>query len=305
MKLTNLTTGVTITAIDRPGAPPLGCGASNMTTILADYAAQLVNDQCASYPIAISGIYRPMHSLGVFSNARISGSWRINVSDRYPNDEGTLNHWCLEAEVAEAMPAPTPTPTYVSLPSSANVSGMSGQDQQLHLDCESRSAVDWAKHFGFNIGEFDFLDHLPRSDDPEVGFVGNPDGIWGKIPPNDYGVHAPPVASTLQHYGLTADSFHSLQWNDVRAEIALGNPVIVWIIGGSNYNLVNGIPHLYTAASTGDTTVVAPYEHTVILVGYTSSSVTLLNGSKIVTMDLDPFLDSWSALNFMAVLARP
>jgi len=302
--LTNQNTGKSITVLDRPGSSPYYCPNDGIVSILADYAAQPVDDQCASYPHAISGIYQPMQGLSTFSSAKISGAWRLNVSDHYINDVGTLNHWCLQADVAEGMPSPTPTPTYVSLPSSASVSGMSGQSQQLNLDCESRSAVDWAKHYGFNLGEIDFLNHLPRSDDPEIGFVGNPNGVWGSIPPNDYGVHAPPVSSLLQNYGLTAGEFRSLQWNDLRAEIASGNPAIVWIIGGSNYNLVNGTPHLYTAASTNDTTIVAPYEHTVILVGYTSSTVTVLNGSRFVTISLDQFLDSWSALNFMAVLAR-
>jgi subtilisin-like proprotein convertase family protein/uncharacterized protein YvpB len=304
VKLTNLNTGVTITALDRPGDPPLGCGNDNIVSVLADYAAQSANDKCANYPSAISGVYRPIQKLSTFSGNHISGTWRINVSDQYQNDLGTLNHWCLETDIAEGMPVPTPTPTYVNLPASASVSGMSGQDQQLNLDCESRSAVDWAKHFGFNLGEIDFLNHLSRSDDPEIGFVGNPDGGWGNIPPNDYGVHSPPVGSLLRYYGLTANSFHSLQWDDLRAEIASGNPAIVWIIGGANYNLVNGTPHLYTAASSGDTTIVAPWEHTVILVGYTSSTVTILNGSKFITISLNQFLDSWSALDFMAVLAR-
>jgi uncharacterized protein YvpB len=182
---------------------------------------------------------------------------------------------------------------------------MSGRDQQLNLDCESRSAVDWAKHFGLNIDELDFLNHLPESDDPEVGFVGNPNGLWGRMPPDDYGVHAPPIADLLRDYGATASSYRSLQWDDLRAEIASGNPAIVWIIGGSSHNLANGIPHLYTAASTDNTTIVAPWEHTVILVGYTPTYVTVLNGSRFVDVSLNQFLDSWSVLQFMAVLARP
>jgi hypothetical protein len=109
----------------------------------------------------------------------------------------------------------------------------------------------------------------------------------------------------LQEYGVTASSYHYLRWDDLRAEIASGNPAIVWIIGGSSYNLVNGVPHIYTAASTGDTTVVAPYEHTVILVGYSPTTVTLLNGSRFIEISIDQFLDSWSVLQFMAVLARP
>jgi hypothetical protein len=94
-----------------------------------------------------------------------------------------------------------------------------------------------------------------------------------------------------------------LHWDDVRAEVASGNPVITWIIGGSSGNLVNGIPHPYIPAS-GDFTVVAPYEHTVVVVGYSPTEVKVLNGSKIISVPLDQFLDSWSVLQFMGVLSR-
>jgi len=304
--LTNQQTGEKITILDRPGVPnsQSGCSSDNIITIFDDAAAQAAENKC-SYSPAISGTYLPVEVLSTFSGMNISGTWTLNVSDNSPNDAGWVNHWCLQASVSEVMPAPTPTPTSVYLPPSAYIGGMSGDDQQLNLDCESRSAVDWAKHFGLNIGEIDFLNHLPNSDDPEAGFVGDPDGIWGHIPPDDYGVHAPPIAGTLRDYGAIAHSYQSLQWDDLRAEIASGKPVIVWIIGGSSYNLVNGIPHFYTAASTENTTIVAPWEHTVILVGYSPTSVTVLNGSKFIEVSLNQFLDSWSVLQFMGVLARP
>jgi subtilisin-like proprotein convertase family protein/uncharacterized protein YvpB len=305
VKLAKQNTGETITVLNRPGNPPGSCIENNIVTILDDGAAQPADNKCASYPYAISGIYLPSEALSAFNGMGVSGTWRLNVSDHSIYNTGAINHWCLEAKLSNTMPAPTPTPTPVSLPSSAYVNGMSGQNQQLNLDCESRSAVDWANHFALHIGELEFLNHLPESDDPEAGFVGDPDGTWGLIPPNDYGVHAAPIADLLRDYGAVASSYHSLQWDDLRAEIASGNPVIVWIIGGYSYNLVNGNPHFYTAASTGDTTIVAPWEHTVILVGYTPNSVTILNGSRFVDVPLNQFLDSWSALQFMAVLARP
>jgi subtilisin-like proprotein convertase family protein/uncharacterized protein YvpB len=303
--LSNQNTNHTITAINRPGLPPYGCSHSDIVAVLDSGAAEPVDDQCASYPHAISGIYRPVETLSIFTGQNVAGTWRLNVSDHYINDTGTLNHWCLETQLSDSTPAPTPTPTPVNLPPSASISGMSGQDQQLKLDCESRSAVDWARPFGFNIDEIDFLNHLPKSDDPNIGFVGNPNGNWGNIPPNDYGVFAPPVANLLHTYGLKASSYKSLNWDDLRAEIASGHPVIVWIIGDNFRNIVNGTPHFYTASSTGNTTIVAPYEHTVILVGYSSSSVTVLNGARLMEVSLSQFLDSWSVLDFMAVLARP
>lgn len=305
VQLTHQDTGQTRLVLNRPGSPPLGCGNNDIVTILDDAAARPANDICSTYPHAISGIFLPIESLSAFAGGSIAGTWRLNVSDQYPNDVGALNHWCLATKLSDSIPQPTPPPTPVSLPASASISGMSGQDQQLELDCESRAAVDWAEHFGFSIGEIDFLNNLPRSNDPEAGFVGNPNGGWGNIPPNDYGVHAPPVAALLRNYGLPAQGFHSLTWDDLRAEIAGGDPAIVWIIGGSNYSLVNGTPHFYTSASTGLTTIVAPWEHTVILTGYTPTTVTILNGSQFVNIPLNQFLDSWSVLDFMAVLSHP
>jgi subtilisin-like proprotein convertase family protein/uncharacterized protein YvpB len=302
--LSNLSSNQSITVINRPGTTPYGCGNSDIVTILDDGAIQYADDQCATTPHAISGIFLPAQSLSTFSGLSAAGTWRLNVSDHYINDTGYLNHWCLETILADSMPPPTPSPTPVDLPGSAMVSGMSGQDQALRLDCESRSAVDWAKHFGYNIDELDFLSHLSITDDPETGFVGYPDGVWGNMPPNDYGVHAPPVANLLREYGLTASSLKSLSWDDLRAEITAGNPVIVWIIGDASRNIVNGTPHYYVAGSTGHLSVVAPHEHTVIVVGYSPSYVTVLNGASFFNIPIDQFLDSWSVLDFMAILAR-
>jgi subtilisin-like proprotein convertase family protein/uncharacterized protein YvpB len=302
--LSNLSSNQSVNVIDRPGIPPYGCNNSDIVTILDDGAIQYADDQCAVSPHAISGIYLPMQGLSTFSGTSASGTWRLNVSDHYNNDIGYLNQWCLEMNLADSIPAPTSTPNPIILPPTAYVGGMSGQDQALNLDCESRSAVDWAKHFGFNIDEFDFQSHLPGSDDPEAGFVGNPDGNWGNIPPADYGVHAPSVANILSEYGLTASSIKSLSWDDLRSEIAAGNPVIVWIIGDAFRNIVNGTPHYYTADSTGNLSIVAPNEHTVILVGYDSSYVKVLNGARFFDIQIDQFLDSWSVLDFMAVLTR-
>ncbi len=305
VKLSHQDTGQAITVLNRPGDTQNYCSQNDILAILDDRAARYADNVCASSPEAISGIYLPTESFSLFSGTSISGTWELNVSDHHPDDTGTLDHWCIQATLSDSLLPPTPPPPPVNLPSSASVDGMWGEDQQLTLDCESRAAVDWARHFGFDLDEIGFLNHLPRSDDPEIGFVGDPYGKWGSIPPNDYGVHAPPVAALLRDYGLTARAYHSLKWDDLRAEIAAGNPAIVWIIGDSYKNLVNGLPFFYTAASTGNTSVVAPHEHAVILVGYSASEVTILNGSRFMTVPLNQFLDSWSALDFMAVLARP
>ncbi len=198
--------------------------------------------------------------------------------------------------VGELPPLPAP----LALPDSAQIAAIYGQHQALALDCEIRSAVDWAAFFGVAIDEFTFLSQLPLSDNPEKGFVGNANGVWGQVPPNDYGVHAEPIAALLRAYQLPARAHRGANWDTLRAEIAANRPVIVWVTGAvENY----GTSQRYTA-SDGQTTLVAAYEHTVIAIGYTPDSVTLLDGSQIYTRPMDQFMAAWSAVGKLAVI-RP
>jgi hypothetical protein len=87
-----------------------------------------------------------------------------------------------------------------ALPASASIQNIRGQTQSLPLDCESRSAMDWAGYFGVKISKLEFLNKLPVSDDPNIGFVGNVRGRWGNLPPNAYRVYAGPVAKLLRSY---------------------------------------------------------------------------------------------------------
>ncbi len=203
---------------------------------------------------------------------------------------------------------PTPTPTLPPLPDNALITGLEGQRQSLPLDCESRSAVDWARFFNVHIDEIDFFNNLPKSDHPDLGFVGSVYGAWGQIPPDPYGVHAKPVADLLQEYGLSAYSHRPLSWDNLRLEIASGRPVIVWVLGNidqGNYEyIVNGIP-VYYFPPEETLTIVARYEHTVIVTGYTPSSVTFLNGATSSERSLIQFLESWSALGNMAITTQP
>ena len=85
-----------------------------------------------------------------------------------------------------------------SLPDAAYIPGVVGHAQQYAISCEARSASDLAGFWGVNIGETEFLQALPSSDNPDQGYVGSPNEVWGRLPPNGYGVHADPVAATLR-----------------------------------------------------------------------------------------------------------
>ncbi len=304
VSLTHLDSGRSITLLDRPGIPAsdLGCREDNIRAIFDDEISYSVENKCASYPAAISGIYIPQDYLDAFDGDQIFGQWQLNIADLNQLDDGDLVSWCLYASVSPAPETPTPTPPPGEIPGQSILNGISGKDQKYNLDCESRSAVDWAGYFGVSIGEDQFFNGLPEADNPDAGFVGNVNGLWGQIPPEDYGVHAEPIAARLRDLGLDAYARRPLKWDALRAEIAAGRPVIVWIIGASAGGLQNGSPVIYTP-SDGQHTLVAAYEHTVVVTGYTDSLVYYLNGDQVYTISVEKFLDSWSALGNMAVTA--
>ena len=184
-----------------------------------------------------------------------------------------------------------------TVPASAFVSGFNGQAQSYNLDCEARSAVDLAAYFGVNISHSDFLARMPKSDDPNVGFVGNYTDSRGKIPPASYGVYQEPVAELLRQYGLPAIGVYAYNADALKTQIANGSPVMVWVVG--NTEIGYSVP--YTAASTGRTTYVVPYQHTVVVIGYDSQGVTIQDGGMKYSRDWTTFNLSWGALGNRAI----
>lgn len=209
--------------------------------------------------------------------------------------------FCLLVLVALLLPPPGPwsgSAAAQGLPPSAFVNGVVGHPQTYNLSCESRAAADWAAFWGVNVSETEFLNRLPVSDNPDEGFVGSPHGVWGGIPPAAYGVHAGPVAGLLQEYGIDARARHGMTWDELRAEVAEGRPVIIWIIGA----MWGGTPVEYRAAS-GKTAIVARYEHAMIFTGYDASYVYVIDSysgyNQVYTVNA--FLKSWAVLGNMAV----
>jgi len=183
-------------------------------------------------------------------------------------------------------------------PTRATIEGVVGQPQAYSLSCEARSAADLAAYWDVAILEGVFFSQLPKADNPDEGFVGFISGAWGEIPPKSYGVHAQPVADLMVMYGLEAEAHKEMTFRCLQSEIAAGRPVIVWIVG----HAWAGLPVPYVAPD-GIETIVAPYEHTMILFGYDANNVHLIDAytSKIETHSIASFLVSWTALDNMAL----
>lgn len=197
----------------------------------------------------------------------------------------------------KATPTVTPVPT---LPPRMLIEDIIGHPQKLPLDCEAAVAVNWAKYFGFTINELEFFSKLPRSDNPNKGFVGDVNGTWGSLPPDAYGVHAVPVAILLRKYGVSALEVTEFPLESMKREIAKGNPVIAWVVGH-----VNKGKSLPWRSADGVVTDVAAYEHTVIVIGYTETDFTILDGEAVYKRTVQQFVDSWQVLGNMGIIKFP
>jgi uncharacterized protein YvpB len=195
-------------------------------------------------------------------------------------------------------PSRTPTSAAMpTLPPQARLWNVVGFPQALPLSCEAHIAVVLASHYGVQINEIEFFKRLPTSDNPEAGFVGDVFGAWGQIPPGDYGIHAEPVAALMRQYNVPATAWKGLTLDDLRSEVSAGRPVGIWVTG----HTAPGEPLEYITPS-GEKVIVARYEHTVVVIGYTHDSFLILDGNDIYYRSIEQFTKSWGALGNMAIL---
>jgi uncharacterized protein YvpB len=193
---------------------------------------------------------------------------------------------------------PTITSTLTPIPASHYLE-IDAHGKYFYLGCEAAAAVDLAGFYDVLIYQYNFQHELPLSDNPDMGFVGDANGPWGQVPPYAYGVHAAPVAALLQQYSVDAVGGKGYSLEQMKEKLAAGHPVIVWVIG----NMIGGVPAEYTD-SQGNTTIVAAYEHVVILTGYDEDSVRYVNNGRFFEVPNKVFLNSWGVLGNMAVFHR-
>jgi uncharacterized protein YvpB len=170
--------------------------------------------------------------------------------------------------------------------------------QGRSLSCEARSACDLLAWSGRRVDESLFQAGLPRSDNPDRGFVGDVDGPGGQLPPAGYGVHASPVAERLGAHGLPARPVRGADRAWLERTLASGRPVIVWATS-----------HLDAPASVrrldarGEAYDCVPGEHTFVAVGYEPGGVLLLDPATAAVRRVPwaRFDASWATLGRMAV----
>lgn len=262
----------------------------------------------------------PVHALGLFSTKKITVASAnyltpsptpfqpLPTETPTPTNTSTPTATATHTATATNTPIPTntPRPTATSipvtptssdgLPTEFTIYGIVGYMQSHSLSCEARSASDWASFYGVSVSENTIQSDLPSTDDPETGFVGSVDGAEGQLPPDSYGVHAEPIATVLRSHGISATAIKGMSDFQLRQQIASGNPVIAWVVG----NVWDGWPVSYTSSS-GNSTIVASYEHTVIVIGYDADGYTVVDGAMTYWRSKAAFQKSFSVLGKMAI----
>lgn len=178
------------------------------------------------------------------------------------------------------------------------IEGMPSVKQWYSLSCEYAAAAAVTLFWGDLISQTDFIDEVPSSPNPHKGFRGDINGEFGGT--KEYGVYAEALVPVLQRHGYMAEAFYG-NMGRLKFEITDGHPIVVWLTAGRSEHPV------YRKSYDGEPFKLMPYEHTVVVYGYNSSGVYLMDvgdGGRYFT-EWDAFLRRWSYFDQMALLIHP
>jgi uncharacterized protein YvpB len=205
----------------------------------------------------------------------------------------------LAAASATSTSTPTATSRQVVVPSNAIIANFPSLAQSYNLSCEYAAASAVTLYWGNQVSEKIFVNQVPSSPNPHLGFRGDINGTFGGI--NDYGVYAEALVLVLEKYGYNANVFYG-GVSTLEANIAAGNPVVVWITTGK-YTARTPVAKSYN----GETFTLVPGEHAVVIYGYDSGGVYIMdvsNGGFYYT-EWTSFLTRWSYFDQMALVVTP
>lgn len=120
------------------------------------------------------------------------------------------------------------------------------------LSCEAATIRMVLAARGVEASEEDILARMPKSENPHLGFRGDPEGDGHDADLKDYGAYAEVVAEVLRSFGVPAEAVRGMSEWELRQTVRGGKAVIVWvtaeeapkIIEGDGYRLVEG-EHVY------------------------------------------------------------
>ncbi len=183
-------------------------------------------------------------------------------------------------------------------PTSVLIRGFPSLRQSYNLSCEYAAAAAVTLYWGDAVTQREFLREVPANPNPHLGFRGDIYGAFGGI--TDYGVYAEPLVPVLERHGYDAQVYYGDQAR-LQATLRAGNPVVVWLTAGRQERPI------YTRTAAGATFRLVPGEHALVVYGYDSSGVNLMdvgNGGYYHT-DWASFLRRWGYFDGMMLVITP
>lgn len=215
-----------------------------------------------------------------------------------PGISRIVSCFVLIATFASADILPS-APVVEAAPAQATIKGFPSVQQWYNLSCEYAAAAAVTLYWDNLVSQRDFINEVPLSPNPHVGFRGDINGEFGGI--NNYGVYAEPLVPVLEKRGYNATVFYG-GVSRLKSNVSAGNPVVVWMTTGRNTERTS-----YRKSYNGETFKLVPGEHAVVVYGYDDDGVRLMDvgdGGFYYT-DWDSFLRRWGYFDQMALVITP
>ena len=169
--------------------------------------------------------------------------------------------------------------------------------QAWALSCEYAATSAATAMYGTVVTQWRLRASIDTDPNPHKGFRGDITGAPGGT--TDYGVYAEPIAAALHQYGFTHSYVFYGGLDNLRAEIAAGRPVVVWVTGTwkpSSRQVLRD--------DAGDRYSLIPDEHAVTVYGYDGDGIWVMDpaGPDKYRVSWDRFLTGWDQLDDMALV---
>ncbi len=198
------------------------------------------------------------------------------------------------------VPAFAMLPTAEAQKGAYVIDGIPSVTQWYNLSCEYAAAATVTLYWGNLVSQKDFIAEIPENPNPHVGFRGDINGGFGWI--DDYGIYAEPLASVLEERGYKATVFYGTDVERLKANIRAGYPAVVWLTAGKYEERPE-----YWEEYDGQTFKLVPYEHALVLYGYDSDGVYLMDvgDGGFYHTEWNSFIFRWNYFDGMTLIIQP
>lgn len=147
------------------------------------------------------------------------------------------------------------------------------QRPELPNGCEITAVTMMLQYAGANVDKMQLAQEMPRSSDPNYGYIGQPwDSTGITIFPNA-------LMSLVEKYAGTAKDLTGQDFNAIKYQIDIGHPVVTW-------NTLHGFPY-----------------HALTVTGYDSQYVYYNDcwTNQSTKMEINAFIQNWNTQNRRAI----